>query len=109
MQAAVVHSLRTATPGRRGRGRCYFPANGATLTGSNLSSTVTTALSNSFRTYLDAVNATALGAGTVVAIVATSLMNPAPAVTRVVVDSELDVQRRRANKILGTSIVSSAL
>jgi hypothetical protein len=108
-QAACVHSLRTSVPGRRGRGRCYFPADGASTSAQNLSSTVVTALANSFRTYIQAVNAAALGAGIAQVSVPSKFSSQGYPVLRVVVDSELDVQRRRANKIIGTAITSATV
>lgn len=109
-QTSVVLSLRSTTPGRSGRGRLYWPATGATLSGSTLrlSSPTTAELAAGAGTYLKAIQ-TALHDG----------LDPSPSfglyhelnvfspthntrakVSRLEVGDVLDVQRRRRDSLV---------
>ena len=102
-QDAVVFSLRTSTPGPRGRGRMYWPAVGATLTSSFSLSTPTPALlAAGAKTWIASIKAAMDG----VYISAASALRVAPSVrsstdhvcrdiTSIQVGSVLDTQRRR--------------
>lgn len=97
-QTSIVFSLRTATPGPRGRGRLYWPATGVTMTASSLrlgSGFPTSGLSG-FKTYLSgiesAIEATLPGVSFAVwSRTSSSTAN----VTSVQVGDVLDTQRRR--------------
>jgi hypothetical protein len=109
-QSCVVASLRTNTPGRSGRGRMYFPADGLALSSvGQIAQGNANALSSSLAAYFTAVNATALGAGSVNVVVPTSKFGAPFTVTRVVVDTETDIQRRHANKLVATGSASTSV
>lgn len=105
-QAALVLSKQTAFVGRKNRGRAYLPATGAVLTTHKANSTFVTAIANATATMLTAINATTLNGTGPLAIVA-SLQSVPPAITRIRVDDEIDIQRRRADKILPSVVVLS--
>jgi len=110
-QAALVVSLRSANPSAHGRGRMYLPATGyGALIGSAhyLNTTSVDGIANASKTYFDAVNALTIEGNDIAVVVAASLSAP-PVVTSLRVDNELDVQRRRANKIQASYIKSVAL
>lgn len=108
-QTSLVLSLRSTVPGARGRGRLYWPALAATLSGSTLrlSSPTTQTVATAAATYLDGI-ATALK---------TSL-SPSPSlidydlcvvspttgtktrIVRVEVGDVLDIQRRRRDRLV---------
>lgn len=94
LQLAVCASLRTDRPGRRYRGRLFLPINNATLTDHQLSDTQTDNIATSIAAHFTRVNAntTIVGAVSVVSVVG----GFATPVASVIVDSRLDVQRRRA-------------
>lgn len=110
-QAALVLSLRTPNTTARGRGRMYLPATGyGALIGSAhyLNTTSVDGIANATKTYFDDVNALTIEGDTAVIVVGSQLATP-PTVTSVRVDNELDVQRRRANKIKASYIKSVTL
>lgn len=108
-QTAMVISLRSTTPGAKGRGRLYWPATGAGLNTSTLRLTTptNTAAASAAATYLDAI-ASALK----------NALEPSPSlidydlcvvspttgtktrITRVEVGDILDVQRRRRDRLV---------
>jgi hypothetical protein len=108
-QTAMVISLRSTTPGSKGRGRLYWPATGAGLNTSTLrlANPTPAAAASAAATYLDAI-ATALKEG----------LEPSPSlidydlcvvspttgtktrITRVEVGDVLDVQRRRRDRLV---------
>lgn len=98
-QTCVVVSTRTFTPGVRGRGRMYIPATGLVLNAThNVGSLFIDALANSTATLITALNATSVAGSAIQAIVAGSDPTGHP-ITSLRVDSEPDIQRRRADKI----------
>jgi len=106
--AAIVCSLRTTTPGRSGRGRAYLPGNGCTFASHQLSSPTPSAIASNLVSYIQALNLLTYSSGSGVIVVANNRDFP-PSVTRVVVDSKVDTQRRRENKIGATTVVSSTV
>jgi len=96
---ACVTTLRTAHPGRSGRGRMYWPANGQTMT---------TATGIAVNTNIDAlVDALALfftaqNTGTIVSSVVSQTLSSSFPITSVDADYVLDTQRRRSNKLKTT-------
>jgi hypothetical protein len=98
-QSAIVASLRTNTPGGRGRGRVYWPATGAVLgTDGRLSSPTTAAIVADLKTYFKAIeSALALGQPTAAwyLSVRSSTAKATPHVARIQVGDVIDTQRRR--------------
>lgn len=109
-QDAVVISLRTATPGARGRGRLYWPALGAALNGSfQLSTPTPAAIAAGAATWLNAIGAqindyfTDIGAAKSAVLVVRSVTSHTNAdVNQLQVGSVLDTQRRRRDNLTET-------
>lgn len=107
MQTAVVFSLRTNTPGARGRGRLYFPACAATInTQFRVSSPTPTALTTDFRTWMKNIQAAMLAAAnpglpwTTLHLAVRSKANAAtPHVVEIQTGDILDTQRRRRDRV----------
>lgn len=115
-QTSCVLSLRSNTPGSRGRGRLYWPALGATLNATTLrlSAPTTSAVADAAVAYLDAIE-TALK----------EQLNPSPSlidyhlcvvspttatrtdITRIEVGDVLDVQRRRRDKLVESRAITA--
>jgi hypothetical protein len=99
---ALVASLRSDNPTRSGRGRLYLPINAITLTtDGEVINAATSTYSSSTATMMTAVNAVAVGfsSGSGLVVVAswkTGLTHP---VKKVIVDSKIDVQHRRTDKL----------
>lgn len=98
-QVSVVQSLRTGTPGRMNMGRMYVPATAAAIGSSTMQlsqtqcdqlATATAALINHGNEA--ALGSTAVGAGPLVGGVGNYY-------DQVIVDSRLDTQRRRQDKL----------
>lgn len=98
-QTSVVASLRTGLAGRHFRGRIYWPCTGVLIGVHQLSSAQTNALSAATANFLTALNAIPLAANHWETIVPSSNTSSGTPVTSVIVDSKLDVQRRRADKV----------
>lgn len=107
-QTSVVASLRTTTPGRRGRGRIYLPATGAAmdLVPLQFLPTLYNGLATDVARLIHDVSVIGLGQDDSTVVVGSQFGSPR--VTFVEVDSRPDVQRRRADKIepLGTGSVT---
>lgn len=99
-QAALVCSLRTISPARNARGRFYIPCTaGGNLVGNNLAAATTNAVATACAALLQSINGgPAPSTDSVVAGTSGSR------VTRVIVDSVVDTQRRRRNKTLPTTV-----
>jgi hypothetical protein len=102
-QAAVVASNLTGLSGRHNRGRSYLPATGAgMLTGHSLSTTDTDNVASAHRSLISNISAITYGSATTLGcVVLRNLATPAN-ITSVKVDNEVDIQRRRADKIAAT-------
>lgn len=106
-QDAIVVSLRTNTPGPRGRGRIYWPAVGATLSsGFQLTGPTTVNTVSGAKVWLkaigDAINAGFLAAGmaqTVVLAVRSITDHVCRDVVSLQVGTVLDTQRRRRDAL----------
>lgn len=107
-QDAIVISLRTTTPGARGRGRVYWPAIGASLDASfKLTSPTSTAITNDAKTLFkligDQLNAE-LAANSIVATVELAVrsqtLHECNPVVRLQVGNVLDTQRRRRDALV---------
>jgi len=97
LQAALVVTTQTGTPGGRNRGRYYLPASAVSL-GSDHQIASATLLNVTLeqQTFLNAVNqVTNVLSACVVSRVG---IGSNRYITQIVADSRLDVQRRRANK-----------
>lgn len=96
-QTCAVTSLRTATLTRSGRGRMYIPIPGASLTNNQLTSVDCTAIATYVKQNMGAAVAALLTASPAVVVMSSksALLQP---VTKLIVDSRCDVQRRRAQK-----------
>lgn len=107
-QCAVVASLRTGLPGRSFRGRSYLPAMAAALGGNaQLSFAQANSIATGYAALISAMNAYTTTGGYGDAVVAGQAGN-AP-ITSVVVDTEIDIQRRRADKILPAQAATVAV
>lgn len=104
-QCAVVLSLRTATPGARGRGRLYLPALhvGADLNG-RLAASVRDKIADVAKTMLDGMNTAAETAGyaeTNALCIASGVgLGSCPDVRQLKVGDVIDTQRRRRDAIV---------
>lgn len=106
-QDAVVISLRTSTPGARGRGRMYWPAVGATIGASwQLTAPTTAQIAADARTWLNAIGTQMNDeyiAQASAKRVALSVRSPTDHVCRNVnqiqIGSVIDTQRRRRDEI----------
>jgi len=101
---SMVASLLTGAPGRSRRGRIYIPACGAALTNHQFSATDVDDVAEATATLLEAMQAGVTGwtAGTV-AVFGKNGPNP---ITQVRVDSKVDTQRRRSDKIGATDVAT---
>jgi hypothetical protein len=99
-QTCAVVSLRTAESGRSARGRMYLPATGIGVGSDHqMSSTFVPDLAEEWATLLTAVdNLVAPDGGNPSVVVVSQTRTNTLIVDRVIVDSRLDIQRRRANK-----------
>ena len=95
-QCALVVSMRTGLAGRRHRGRMYIPVNGvATMTNSQVPSSQCDDAAAAWGLCFSDWNASGDN-GTVVVVSQTGTLF-AP-VTQLIIDSRMDIQRRRANQ-----------
>jgi len=95
-QCAHVVTLRTATAGRRGRGRMYFPANGSNHSGA--SGLINGAQSDGLVDALGVLFQSLSSAGAP-AVVVSQTGGTRATVTSVDADYVPDTQRRRSNKL----------
>lgn len=105
-QTSMVASLRSLTPGARGRGRLYWPATGLTLVSTTLrplNTAVTSGLSGT-KTYLTSIQQ-AINVSTVndpiLSVWSRTSGTTAP-VTSIQMGDVLDVQRRRRDSLIET-------
>lgn len=106
-QSSIVCSLRTDSPGASGRGRIYWPALAATLTGQGrLNNPSSSNLISGFSSYFSSLEANmlaALGATppwlSLNLAVRSKKLNTSPHVTRLQVGDIIDTQRRRRDKL----------
>jgi hypothetical protein len=100
-QTSIVSSMLSGSPGRSHRGRRYLPLTSSPLTLNQLIPGLVDALVDAEVNFLEAVNSTALGTGTGSAVIVNNKDFP-DLIRSVRIDSEPDVQRRRADKIVAT-------
>jgi hypothetical protein len=108
LQCAIVASLETGVPGRSNRGRSYLPTPSLQVMGANsqVTSTVCTVLANAYAAMLTGIKQSSNGANPVVASATKGAMTP---LSNVRVDSAVDTQRRRRNKVVPAASVSKAI
>lgn len=108
-QVAVVTSLVNGLPGRKNRGRMYWPANAASLATTNgqLTSTQAGFYSSQLATFITACNAATIGSDAVGAAPINAADNDF--YTAVRTDSRCDIQRRRADKVSAAFVQSSTI
>lgn len=92
-QCSLVCSLRTATAGRRGRGRVYLPCNDTVMSSGQVASGNVGQLATWMAAFLTSVNG---DLGDQHVVVLSQVSGTAHPITSVVVDSKIDIQRRRA-------------
>lgn len=106
--ASLVASLRTEKPGRQGRGRSYCPATATSLQSADLQAPLGTcnvvgsaylALINSLNAYTSAPQLITSQRVVVVSAISTTVMP----VTSILVNSVLDTQHRREDKLQPSS------
>lgn len=108
-QVAIVASLRTDFPGRSNRGRVYIPNRTAVLsTDGQVTASVCTAVATAVANFLSLARTRTVRGGNLVPIVDSSTA-PDTEVTRVTVDSILDTQRRRRDKLVAATNASANL
>lgn len=95
LQCCYVVSLRSGLPGRSRRGRMYLPCTNQSLTNHQLDETDVEAIAAWWKGYFDELNA--LGDTVGVLNVVSRTLSSAVEVSSLIVDSRLDIQRRRAN------------
>lgn len=96
-QCSLVVSLRSAVPSRSGRGRIYLPANGVLLQSHQVPSSLIGGVGDAFKNYVEAVNGTAAGGRDATVAVRSNTQGVMRNVEKAVIDSRIDIQRRRAN------------
>lgn len=109
-QCALVLSLRSGRSGRAGRGRMYLPATSAAAMASNgqYSLTTVTNVATAAKTMLDGINTLSIGAAGAPVVIASRASGVTAPVNTVQVDTKIDTQRRRTDKIVraGNAIVT---
>lgn len=108
-QTALVFSLRTAVPGRSGRGRLYWPALGATLAAATLrlNAPAPQGIADAICAYLDLVGTTLKNnlhptpslVNCKLAVVSTTKKNH-QLVNSIQIGNVLDTQRRRRDRLI---------
>lgn len=113
LDACLVATFRTDVSGRSGRGRSYMPLTGVPL-GSDHQATLTqcTNVANAYQAMLSGINAlneTAHNIASLTCVVASFTKHQYNDITTVSVDSLVDVQRRRQDKVGATHVFSVAV
>lgn len=101
IDTALVVSLRSATPGRSGRGRMYVPFHEPVAFGAGLYAGTTSAL---IGTATKALFSSITGGSVAAPIVVSRTKHQWYPITELVTDNKPDVQRRRENKLSPSSI-----
>lgn len=107
-QCAVVVTLETGIPGRSNRGRAYLPpvvVGNMTAGTGQLPSSVCTTLANAFADMLSALRDDAPPSGN--PVVSSATKGSMQDITSVRVDSIIDTQRRRRNKLVPVASISA--
>lgn len=111
-ECAVVATLETGYSGRRSRGRVYVPGDGVSTGTHQINQAACDEVANGIAAVINAVNASTAPSGTgnpFVVVSGAGGTGPQHLVTRVRVDSKVDVQRRRQNKVVATATSTVAV
>jgi len=109
-QCSLVMTKLTGKPGRRNRGRMYIPATGVVMvTGHTAGGTYVQGTVNATAALFTAINETTLAGGNPTVSVCSQFETAPATVTQVRGDDELDVQRRRADKIIAQTFYTAAV
>jgi hypothetical protein len=105
-QTAMVVTLQTGAAGRRARGRMYLPAHGVQLlTTTHLFATADTDRgSSAVAGWLTALHGTSNPA-----VVLSTVAGSSRVITGTTTDNKPDIQRRRANKVIGTYVKTTTV
>lgn len=110
LQTTPVFSLRTANPGRRGRGRMFMPPlNTGACSNGRIQAAAVTSLSAAFKTFIEAMRLDGSGPG---GVYASPCVTGAPYVdagliTSLVLDDVFDTQQRRHRGLLPVKTVTT--
>lgn len=100
-QCAVVHSLLSGAPGRKNRGRVYVPLTaGGAIGNGQLPATKCQELASDMATLLTSMSAEDYDGSPTTPSIATTRPVPTIPIGAVAVDSVVDTQRRRTDKIV---------
>jgi len=104
-QLAIVFSIRSGIGGRNKRGRFYLPATCKTIYSTNgqVAGADCTTLANAWKTFVNAANLTHIATDPVQYGIASRASGFTVVAQDVKVDSKIDTQRRRTDKILSAA------
>lgn len=106
-QCALVISLHTGMSGRRHKGRMYLPmTKGTVATGGQLAGSLVNNYATWWATTFGGINS-AVSPG--FAVVLSQVAGSAQRVTEVAVDTRVDIQRRRADRIVPAATATAAV
>lgn len=108
LQTSIVSSTLSGFPGRSHRGRRYLPVTATTLASNQMQTSGVDGLVSAEVTLMNTINTTTLGTGTGTCVIANKKDFP-DVIRSVQIDSEPDVQRRRADKIVATYFKKTSL
>jgi hypothetical protein len=112
-QCSLVHSLRTTEAGRRGRGRMYVPLTSNTVQANHQTTSATTVTHTAATIALiHSLNAHAAGptnTNAQIVSVASFTSGAMFPVTSVITNSDIDIQRRRSDKVLAAFQTATAV
>ena len=108
IQTSLVTSMLSGNPGRSFRGRRYLPITAMSLTLNQVPSVTVDSINAAETALFNAINSTAIGSGTGKVTTANKKNTPSRVFTART-DSEPDIQRRRADKVVATYFKSTAL
>jgi hypothetical protein len=100
LDGAVVCSIRTPLPSRRGRGRMYLPCHDVVQPSGMLANAAT---NTQYGTALKALFSSIVGGSVAAPIVVSRTGNFWNPPTQIITDNKPDVQRRRVDRLLPTS------
>lgn len=108
-QVAIVASLRSDFPGRSNRGRVYIPNRTAVLSANGqVTASVCTGVATAIANFLSLARTRTINGRPIIPIVDSSTTTDSE-IVRVTVDSVLDTQRRRRDKLVAETVASAPL
>lgn len=111
-ECAVVATLETGYSGRKSRGRVYVPGDGVSTGTHQINQAACDEVANGIAAVINAINASTVPGDVgnpFVVVSGAGGTGPQHLVTRVRVDSKVDVQRRRQNKVVATATSTVAI